>query len=148
MGYKYQNYKCRIKKDRFRILKTPFLSHRHTFPPSTSTRSHAEAHKSCPACRGANMETHSYSCWLMFYRFYHGGVSHRGSFASSPHGRERQSGGAVCSDCGTRLCVRGLATVLASADLCVFASHKHANLPLLTDQRKILCYIPHTVTPS
>lgn len=45
-------------------------------------------------------------------------------------------------------CVRELGSVLASADFCVFASHKHTNLHLLTDQRIILCYIPQTVTPS
>lgn len=69
------------------------------------------------------METHSYSCWLMFYRFYHGGQSSwvicviaagKGTTEVGCH-----SGGAVCSECGTRSRVRGPKAVLAPAGFCV-----------------------------
>lgn len=103
-------------------LKDPQSNTHHTSSSSTSTRSLSEAHKSCPAW-GANMETHSYSCWLMFYRFYHGGQSSwvicviaagKGTTEAGGH-----SGGAACSECGTRSRVRELRPLLASAGFCV-----------------------------
>lgn len=103
-------------------LKDPQPNPHHTSSSSTSTRSLSQAHKSCPAW-GANMETHSYSCWLMFYRFYHGGQSlwvicviaaGKGTTEAGGH-----SGGAACSEYGTRSRVRELRALLASAGFCV-----------------------------